>query len=142
MDRTSFQDPVSVGAAHCGGLQTERIMESELLSSQVTAGYAVAALMEWLKNKPWFPFAVKDAVALNRATSFVFAFVSAISIHLTFDSVEAGGLMIRGLTIWNLAHAGWATIQQFGLQQYFYKSVIRETRQCAKPVRPKTKRKK
>lgn len=99
-------------------------METELLTSQLTAGFGVAALIQWLKGKSWFPFASADNAQLNRATSFIFALITAVGIHYSFDP-DLGTLTITGLTLSNLLHTGWATLQQYAVQQVSYKKLIK-----------------
>lgn len=99
-------------------------METELLTSQLTAAYAASALLEWLKKQSWFPFANANTAALNRATSIIFAFFAAAGLHYTFDS-EAGVLTISGLTAVNIAHAIWAWIQQYAFQQAAYRGLVK-----------------
>lgn len=99
-------------------------METELLTSQITAGYAASTLIEWLKRQAWFPFATTDNAKLNRAFAGVMAFATAIGLHFTFDS-DAGVLTIAGLTVANIAHTAWAWVQQYALQQFMYKSVVK-----------------
>lgn len=98
-------------------------METELLTTQFTAGYAASALLQWLKAKPWFPFASMDDSTLNRICAAAVAFFVAIGIHYTFD-VQNGILTITGLTISNVAHGIWAWVQQYGIQQAVYKGLI------------------
>lgn len=99
-------------------------METELITSQITAGYAAAALIEWLKHRSWFPFASVDNARLNRALAMITSFVTAIGLHFTFDS-QAGVLTITGLTLVNVAHTVWAWVQQYALQQAAYKGLIK-----------------
>jgi hypothetical protein len=99
-------------------------METELFSSQLTAAYASAAMMQWLKHKPWFPFLVEGNDHLNRAFAVVVAIGASVGIHFTFDA-EAGSLMITGLILTNVLHAGWASIQQYAFQQFMFRSVIK-----------------
>ena len=99
-------------------------METELITSQLTAGYACAALMEWLKKQSWFPFATVDNARLNRAFAMALAFATAVGLHFTFDS-EAGVLTITGLTLANILHTGWAWIQQYALQQAAFRGLIK-----------------
>ena len=99
-------------------------METELLTSQLTAGYAVASLIEWLKGQKWFPFATADNAKLNRAFAMLTAFIAAVGLHTTFDS-EAGVLTISGLTVVNVLHSVWAWVQQYAIQQAAYKGLIK-----------------
>lgn len=99
-------------------------METELLTSQLTAGYAMATLIEWLKKQAWFPFVAADNARLNRAFAMLASFIAAIGLHATFDS-EAGVLTIVGLTLSNVLHTGWAWIQQYAIQQASYKGLIK-----------------
>ena len=99
-------------------------MENELITSQLTAGYATAALIQWLKGQSWFPFCNDDTAALNRATSMVMSVVAAIGLHLTFDST-AGVLTVTGLTLTNMLHAAWASVQQYAITQAAYKGIIK-----------------
>ena len=96
----------------------------ELLTSQMTSAYITSALLEWLKAKPWFPFASADTAVLNRATSMIFALIAAIGLHYTFDA-ESGVLTITGLTAANILHTGWAWIQQYALQQAAFRGLVK-----------------
>ena len=99
-------------------------METELITSQLTAAYATSAVLQWLKGKPWFPFANANTAALNRATSMVLALIAAIGLHYTFDA-ESGVLTISGLTAANILHTVWAWVQQYALTQASYKGLIK-----------------
>jgi len=99
-------------------------MESELLTSQITAAYITASILQWLKLKPWFPFVQENMASLNRAFAAMVAFIASIGIHYTFDA-ELGVLTITGLTTATILHGSWAAIQQFAMQQFMYKGVIK-----------------
>lgn len=100
-------------------------METELLTSQLTTAYMISALLQWLKNKPWFPFTNINTAALNRATAMALAFITAVGLHYTFDA-EGGVLTITGLTVANIAHTAWASVQQYALQQGVYKGLVKK----------------
>jgi len=99
-------------------------METELLTSQVTAAYIIAAMLQWLKTKAWFPFVQENMATLNRSFAAIIAFIASIGIHYTFDA-ELGVLTITGLTTATILHGSWAAIQQFAMQQFMYKGVIK-----------------
>lgn len=102
-------------------------METELLTSQFTAGYAISALVEWLKGQTWFPFASVGNARLNRAFAMATALVAAFGLHATFDS-NVGVLTITGLTASNIVHSIWAWIQQYAIQQFMYKGIVKPAR--------------
>lgn len=97
---------------------------TEVITSQLTAGYAMAALIEFLKKQPWFPLANVDNAKLNRAFAAMMSLFAALAIHATFDSA-AGVLTITGLTWQGIAHSAWAWIQQYAFQQAAYKGLIK-----------------
>lgn len=105
-------------------------METELISSQLSIAYGASAILEWLKRKSWCGFMNVDTPALNRATSMVVAFFTAIAIHMATEWEAQEGVLvltITGLTAGNIAHGVLAWIQQFALQQGAFKLLIKES---------------
>ena len=100
-------------------------METELLTSQITAAYMASALMEWLKTQRWFPFVADNNPRLNRAFAMAAAFITSVGLHFTFDA-QAGVLTVTGLTVANILHGLWGWVQQYALQQGLYKGVVKQ----------------
>lgn len=106
-------------------------MNENLLGQQVPIAIIASHAIEWLKGKPWFPFANIDTAWANRITAALFAFGTAIAIHVTFNSAD-GVMMISGLRVHTIAHGLWAAVQQYALQHFVYKTGI-ETGRTASP---------
>lgn len=103
-------------------------METELISSQLAVAYATSSLLEWLKHKPWFPLMQDKSAQLNRAMAMLAAFITAIGVHWVSDWQAANGVLtitISGLTWANIGHGFIAWIQQYAMQQGFWKVLVR-----------------
>ena len=99
-------------------------MNENLLGQQIPIAIIASTIIEWLKSKPWFPFANFDTSAGNKIFAALVAIVTAIGIHATFNSVD-GVLIIRGLEWRTILHGGWAAAQQYCFQHVIYKVAIR-----------------
>ena len=99
-------------------------MESgELLGTQFGAAYATSVALRWLKYQNRFPLMAREAATLNRLFSMAVAFFVAVGIHWSFD-VEAGRMVITGLTYAGLTHGVMAWFEQFSMQQFVFKTVV------------------
>lgn len=98
-------------------------MNENLLGQQVPIAIITAYVIEWLKGKPWFPFANIDTAWANRITAALCAFGAAIAIHVTFNSAD-GTLLVTGLHARMILHGLWAGVQQYALQHFIYKTGI------------------
>lgn len=98
-------------------------MNENLLGQQVPVAIMTAYVLEWLKSKPWFPFANCDTAWMNRITAALCALGTALAIHITFNSVD-GTLLVTGLRAQSIIHGLWAAAQQYALQHFVYKTAI------------------
>lgn len=100
-------------------------MDSSFLGEQLPTAIIVTYLIEWLKTKPWFPFAKIDGVKINRACAVVMAIITGIGLHIAFDpAIGNGTLTITGLNWSSIVHSAWAAIQQYALQHVIYWTAI------------------
>ena len=95
---------------------------SEELFSQVTSAALVVYVIEWVKAAGWCAWIAPHTKALSRTLSALLAATAAIGIHFAFD-VEAGTLLISGLTVTGLAHGVWHVLNQFISQQVIYDTI-------------------
>ncbi len=100
-------------------------MESNLAVNQLTIAAGIVAFIQWLKksNLPIFSWINAGTGRLNRIVSVVCAAASAQGIGVTWDT-EKHALTLTGLTLAAVLGFLWHWIQQFGLQEWIYRSAI------------------
>lgn len=103
---------------------TETQAVNEMATQIVLSGlvsYSIEFVKTWAKV-PWINASTRN---VNRAVSAAIAFFVAIGIHYQFD-VQAGSLVITGLTLQNLLHGCWEWARQIVWQQLIYNGVIKK----------------
>lgn len=110
-------------------------MESNLAVNQLTIAAGIVAFIQWLKksNLPIFGWINAGSGKVNRLISVVAAAASAQGIGVTWDT-EHHALAITGLTLAAVGGFAWHWIQQFGLQEWIYRSAIYKSPNAPKTV--------
>jgi hypothetical protein len=91
---------------------------------QVTVSAVVVMLVQWAKNSTWVPFLQKHTDALNRLVAWGAAALTALGLHLVYDST-AHTLTISGLALASILHGGWDWIKSIAVQELIYKGVFK-----------------
>lgn len=110
-------------------------MMDDTLTHQIALAVVVAYVIQWLKDRQWFPLLNADTARLNELCSVLGAFVSSVGIQFalqgTFDTGWHLALSIPpGPVIWDtVIH----TIGQFGIQQAIYHGLIKSDRKSDFP---------
>ena len=97
----------------------------EEVFSQMTSAAMMVYLLQWVKQSGWVPWITPDTKRLNRLLSTVLAGASALGIHFAFD-VQAGTLVISGLTTVGVGHGLWHWFNQVISQQVIYDTVAKK----------------
>lgn len=98
------------------------MITNELLS-QLTSSAIVIYALEALKQSAWVPWITVDTRRLNRWLAVVGSGAAALGIHFVFD-VEAGQIIISGLTPSGIAHGLWHWAEQYALTQLAYDAAV------------------
>lgn len=85
---------------------------------------AVPLLLEALKRSDKFPFLTPYTDTINRVVSVIAAVFTANAVSYAYDGVT-GDLVFHGLTALTLAKLLIAIATQFGLQEVFYRFVVK-----------------
>jgi len=93
-----------------------------VFGSQFILAYATTFILQWLKEKPWFPWISYETEKLNKLVSYTVAFLTGLGVYVVFDKA-AGVLTISGLTLANLYHALTHMGGQLVLQQVAYRHI-------------------
>jgi hypothetical protein len=96
-------------------------VNENLIGQQIPTAIIASYAVEWLKTRPWFPFAKINVGWLNRLTAAVVALLTAGAVHYTFGA--NGDFTLNG-NVHTLLHALWASTQQYALQHVVYKMAI------------------
>ncbi len=93
--------------------------------NQLTIAAGVVAFIQWLKksNLPILGWINVETGRLNRVVSVVAAALAAQGITITWERGEHT-LTIAGLTLSAVLGFAWHWVQQFGLQEWIYRSAI------------------
>ena len=98
-------------------------MDPNVLLTQATVAYYVAATIEWLKHASWFPVLQPHMKRAQRWISIVVAIAAALGINYSFDAA-AGTLLITGLTLSTIGHG----LIQFAMQEIAYTKLIQSSK--------------
>lgn len=104
---------------------------TDQLLSQLTASALVVYTLQALKKAAWMPWLTDRTHTLNRLVSALGAALTAVGIHLSFDSTT-GTFMATGLTLTALGHGLWEWINQFALNQLLFDGVIMPKKEIPK----------
>lgn len=104
-------------------------MNTELISSQLAVAYMTSSILEYLKNKSWFPLLSQNTPQINRAMALIASFCTAIGVHLVSDWQATTGVLvitISGLTWSGLVHGLLAWVQQHAFQEGAFRLLVQK----------------
>ena len=96
-------------------------MESNIALTQLTSAGVSVALINWLKNSPYFPWIEKEKTNLLRVAAVVTSAVTAAGIHYTW-SPESRQLVFTLPTLAGLWAFGVAWVKSFVVQEMTYQA--------------------
>lgn len=96
----------------------------DIVISQVTWSTIAVMILQFLKKSRFAPFINFETDALNKTVAALFAALTAVGIHMQYDSA-AHSLLITNITFWAAAHGVWHFIQSFSFQQLIYHGVLK-----------------
>lgn len=96
-------------------------MESNIALTQLTSAGVSVALINWLKNSPYFPWIEKEKTNLLRVVAVITSAVTAAGIHYTW-SPESRQLVFTLPTLAGLWAFGVAWVKSFVVQEMTYQA--------------------
>ena len=90
---------------------------------QALLAVAVPYVIQWLKSRPWFPFANFDGGSLNRFFSWFIGAAVGLGIGFSYDA-SMGRLVITGLSLGAVVSAIQHGGLQIAAQHFVYKAAI------------------
>lgn len=96
-------------------------MESNIALTQLTSAGVSVALINWLKNSPYFPWIEKEKTNLLRVVAGVTSAITAAGIHYTW-SPESRQLIFTLPTLAGLFAFGVAWVKSFVVQEITYQA--------------------
>lgn len=98
------------------------------VATQVTISAIVVALLQWLKQSPWFPWLTTESEKLNRVIAAMLAAFTAIGIHIAWNHGAAPGtymVEVSGLTLMGVLSGMWAWAKSFVFQQIIFRATVK-----------------
>jgi len=99
--------------------------EFSIFGTQFTASAVIVFLGHVMEK--WFPRTATWPANAKRVGYWIVAGLAAVGVHESFTA-STGTLVITGLTLTNVLHAGWHWVQSVALQEFVHGST--------KPVAP------
>lgn len=98
-------------------------MNGQEILSQFTSAAVVVYVLQLIKRSTWFPWLTIETKKANRIVAALGAAASALGVHFAFD-MQAGSLLITGLTVTGVLHGGWHWLNAMAIQQTLYDGVV------------------
>jgi hypothetical protein len=112
-------------------------MDHNVLATQITMGGVGVAFLQWLKSTKFFPWVTAESAKLNRILAAAVALVSAVGIHLSWQSAGEPGaytLTITGATLTGVTSMAWIWLKQFVVQEFMYRATANGSSSSSSPA--------